>query len=84
MTKWVLLLASGVTAWKSVGVDHADAPALHLLEEVPALDRPHEHHDFERLDVGAGGDHVHGDDDARVVAVAERREQVLGLHPVDL
>ena len=49
-----------------------DAAALHLLEEVAALDRAHEHHDLQRLDVGAGGDHVHGDDDARVVAVAER------------
>ena len=72
MTKCVLLRASGVDGLEVVRVDDADAPPLHLLEEVPALDRPHEHDDLQRLDVGAGGDHVHGDDDARVVAVAER------------
>ena len=34
---------------------------------------------FERLDVGAGGDHVHGDGDAREVAVAELGDDVFGL-----
>ena len=30
-----------------------------------------------RLDVGAGGDHVHGDGDAGMVAVAEGLDEVL-------
>ena len=34
---------------------------------------------FQRLDVGAGGDHVHGDGDARDVAVAELGDEVFGL-----
>ena len=64
-----------------VRLDDADAAALHLLEVVAGFDRAHEQHDFQRLDVGAGGDHVHGDGDARVVAVAEALEEVLRASP---
>ncbi len=56
--------------------DDAHAPALHLLEEAAAFDAAQEDDDLDRLDVGAGGDHVHGDGDARVVAAAEGADQV--------
>jgi hypothetical protein len=38
----------------------------------------HEDDDFHRLDVGAGGDHVHGDGHAGVVAGAEVFDELLG------
>ena len=60
-------------------VDDPHAPAEHLLEVGPALHAAHEHQAFQRLDVGAGGDHVHRDDDPGVHGVAERLQQVLGL-----
>ena len=72
-------VASGVTAWKSVVVDDADAAALHLLEVGAALDRAHEEDALERLHVGAGGDHVDGHGDPRVVGVAEGGDQLVGL-----
>ena len=83
MTKRSLPSASGVRRHRvEVGArDGADAAPLHLLEEVAAADVAHEEHHLHRLDVGAGGDHVHGDHDARVEAVAELRDQVLGLGP---
>ena len=62
-----------------VGVDGTDAATLHLLEVHAALDGAHEQDDLDRLDVGSGGDHVDGDDDARVEAVAEGLNEVLGL-----
>ena len=57
-----------------VVIEGAGAAALHLLEIVPAPHVAHEQQAFERLDVGAGGHHVHGHGDARVVVVAELRE----------
>ncbi len=60
----VFALASGVTALEVVGLDDAHAAAFHLLEEGAGFDGAHEEDDFQRLDVGAGGDHVHGDGDA--------------------
>ena len=63
------------------GGDGADAAPLHLLEEVAAAHVAHEKHHLHRLDVGAGGDHVHGDHDAGVEAVAELRYQVLWPGP---
>ena len=54
-------------------VQRAGAAAFHLLEVVAAFHVAHEEQAFQRLDVGAGGDHVHGDGDARVVVVAELR-----------
>ena len=44
----------------------------------------HEEDDLERLDVGAGGDHVDGDGDARVVAVAEGLEDLVRREIRDL
>ena len=78
MTKCVLASASGVTALQLVAVDDAHAAALHLLEEDPALAPTRMNITISmRLDVGAGGDHVHRDGDARLVAVAEVLDQVL-------
>ena len=59
--------------------DGARAAALHLFEHGAALDGAHEEDDFERFNVGSGGDHVHGDGDARIVGSAELAEQVFGL-----
>ena len=50
----------------------------HLLEEVFRRDAAHEEDKLQRLDVGAGGDHVHGDGDARIVAVAKGAEDYVG------
>ena len=80
MTKRSLPVASGVTWLKSV-CEIVRTPPLHLLEKVAAAHVAHEEHDLDRLDVGAGGNHVHGHHDARVEAVAELRDQVLGLGP---
>ena len=76
-----LRLGVGRDAPQGVEVDHPHAPSLHLLEVSGALDVPHEQQAFERLHVRAGGDHVHGDGDPGVVAVAELGEQVLRLLP---
>ena len=79
MTKWSFLMCSpGLTAAQVGGVADAHAPAFHLLEEAAAFHRAHEDDDFHRLDVGAGGDHVHGDGHARVVAGAEVFDELLG------
>src|SRR5439155_2937773 len=56
------------------------AAALHLLEEPAAANRAHEGDNFEWPDVSAGSDHVHGDSDARIVAVAEGRKKVFRLN----
>ena len=58
--------------------DHPHPPALHLLEVGPALHRAHEEHALQRAHVGAGGDHVHGHGDARVVGVAELGDHLVG------
>ena len=68
------VVAEGVTFLQVVGVERARAAPLHLLEVVAALHVAHEEQAFERLHVGAGGDHVHGHGDARIVVVAELRE----------
>ena len=70
-----------MTALKSVGGDGADAAAGHLVEEAAAADVAHEEDDLDRLDIGAGCDHIHRHDDAGVVAVAEGGQQVLRLRP---
>ncbi len=66
-----------------VGLHDAGAAALHLLEVARRFHVAHEEQAFERLHVGAGGDHVHGDGDARVIGVAEVRQDgfrvLLGL-----
>ena len=59
-----------------VRVDDPDASTLHLLEEDAALHGPHEHDNLNGPDVRPGGDHVHGDRDTRLEAVAERLNEV--------
>ncbi len=39
----------------------------------------HEEQHFQRFDVGAGGDHVHGHSDARVVVVAKAGQDAVGV-----
>ncbi len=78
ITKWVLCPASGVTAADRYP-DHARAAALHLLEIALRADHAQEEQALQRLDVGAGGDHIHRHGDARVVGVAEAGDQVFGL-----
>ncbi len=61
-------LGSGVLAGDGLqigGREDARATAFHLLEKRPAADIAHEEEDFERLDVGAGGNHVDRDGDAQ-------------------
>ena len=60
-------------------VAHAHATAFHLLKEAAAFHAAHEHHNLDRLDVGAGGDHVHRHSHTRKVAIAKRADQVLRL-----
>ena len=57
-----------------VRLQDAGAAPLHLLEVVPRFHVAHEQQAFDWLHVGAGGDHVHRDGDARVEVVAEGRE----------
>src|SRR6478672_2226084 len=60
-----------------VGIgDDADAAAFHLFEEAPRFYRAHEHHDLERFDIGAGGDHIDSNGNARVRAIAESLNQL--------
>ena len=51
--------------------NRASAAALHLLEVLRGADVAHEEHALQRLDVGAGGDHVDGDRDPQRGARAE-------------
>ena len=76
-----VILGLGVRrdALQVVRLDDAHAAALHLLEEGSRLHRAHEHDHFHRLDVGAGGDHVHRHGNARHGAGAELVDEVLGL-----
>ena len=60
------------------GRDDTHAAALHLLEEVAALHVPHEEHDLHGLDVRPGGNHVHGDHNARVEPSPKVPDQLLG------
>jgi hypothetical protein len=48
------------------GEDAGAAAAFHLLEIDAAAHVAEEEEAFEGLDVGAGGDHVHGDGDAEL------------------
>ena len=76
----------GVGVWRHLaqllGRDRARAPALHLLEILRRLDVAQEDQRLDRLHVGAGGDHVDGDGDARIVVVAELADQKLGIAAV--
>jgi hypothetical protein len=61
------------------GREHAGAAPFHLLEIDAAAHVAQEDEDFERLDIGAGGDHVHGDRDAQRGREAEFADQFLRL-----
>ena len=63
------------------GGNSPHAAPLHLLEEAAAAHVAHEEDNFDRLDVGARGDHVHRYDYPGVVAVAEGGQQVFRLRP---
>ena len=82
MTKWVLCLASGVTLCSIVGIDHPAAPPLHLLEIDERPDVPHEDQAFQRLHVGARGDHVHRDGDAGKYELRKSDKSSSGFLPV--
>ena len=71
-------LSGGGDFAQAVEVEGAGAAALHLLEVALGLHVAHEEQAFERFYVGAGGDHVHGDGNARVVAVAKLGKDGLG------
>ena len=73
----VLALDAGIDLLHLGFGNHPHAPALHLLEVTARSDRAHEENDLQRLNVRAGGDHVDGDGDARVVAVAEGLENLV-------
>ena len=60
------------------GREDARATAFHLLEISPAADVAEKEETFERFDVGAGGNHVHGDGDAERGRSAELRDEVVG------
>ena len=75
-------LGAGVFAGDGLqisGREHAGAAPFHLLEIDAAADVAQEDEDFERLDVGAGGDHVHGDGDAQCGREAEFADEFLRL-----
>src|SRR5262249_12118321 len=80
-TKRVFSSASGVT-WRScVGVI-VRAAALHLLEIERRLHIAQTDQHLQRLHVGAGGDHVDCDGNARVVIGAKLANQLLGIGAV--
>ena len=64
--------------------DRARAAPLHLLEIERRLHVAQKDQHLQRLHVGAGGDHVDGDGDARVVVGAELPDQLLGVGAVGL
>ena len=55
-------------------IKRACAAPFHLLEIVAAFDIAHKQQAFERADIGSRGNHIDGNGDARVVAVAEIRQ----------
>ena len=71
ITKRFLRLMPGIDLLHLGFGNHAHPSTLHLLEVTARSDRAHEEDNLQRLHVGAGGDHVDGDGDARVVAVAK-------------
>ena len=61
------------------GIDGACPPPFHLLEVELGADIAQEEQALEGLDVGAGGDHIHGDGDAELGRGEEGLDDVLGL-----
>ena len=70
-------VAPGTTACRSVSEMTRTPRPFICSKYVAALDRAHEEDALERLDVGAGGDHVHGHRDPRARGVAEGGDQVV-------
>ena len=64
-------VGTAADALQSFGVQAAYAPAFHLLVVAAAANITHEQKYFQRLHVGAGGNHVHGDGNAGVVVIAK-------------
>ncbi len=64
-----------------IRLDDTHPVPFHLFEKGAGLDGPHEDDDFHGFDVGAAGDHVHGDANTRMIAVAKRLDEVLGIGP---
>ena len=64
--------------------DRARAAPLHLLEIERRLHVAQKDQHLQRFHVGAGGDHVDGDGDARVVVGAELPDQLLRVGAVGL
>ena len=74
-----LLFGVGRDALQVVGLDDPATSALHLLEIRRRVDVPHEQQAFQRLYIGAGGDHIDRHGNAWVVGIAELVQQVVGL-----
>ena len=81
MTKRSLLRASGVTALKSVAEMVRTPRPFICSKKLRLRTLRMKKTTFHRLDVGAGGDHVHRHDYAGVVAVAEGGQQVFRPGP---
>ena len=56
---------------QTVSVQSTRATALHLLEIIAAFDISHKQKAFEGLHVRACRDHVHGDSNSRIIAIAK-------------
>ncbi len=65
--------------FQAVQIQGAGATTFHLLEVVAAAHVAHEQQAFQRFNVGAGGDHVHGDGDARIIGVPEIGQRRFGV-----
>ena len=72
-------MAEGVTFLQVIKIDGARAAAFHLLKVVAAFHIPHKEQAFQWLHVRAGGDHIHRNGDARMVVVAELRQDAFGI-----
>ena len=66
-------------ALQAFAVQGTHAPAFHLFVIAATAHVAHEEQHFQRLDVGAGGDHVHGDGDTRVKVVAKTGQNAVGV-----
>ena len=76
-------LGGGGDFLEVIHLEGAGAAAFHLLEVALGLYVAHEEEAFQGLHVGAGGDHVHGNGDARVVAIAKVSQGGLGVLALD-
>ena len=60
-------------------IKRACAAPFHLLEIIAAFDITHKQQAFKRADIGSRGNHIDGNGDARVVIVAEIRQDGFGF-----